>query len=370
MKLYQPVKFIPKDKSLFYSALKRRVEKYFAEKNLSRHANTAMILKSIVLLAAYIVPFVFILTLHFPFWLNMILWSVMGFALAGIGMSIMHDANHGAYSSNEKVNYVMGHTLTMLGGSVFNWKLQHNFLHHMYTNISKVDDDIADKVMLRFSPHGEVKPVHRFQFAYAILFYGISTLYWTMLKDFMQFARYTEHGVNRDSKTENAFTIVRLVVSKLAYYFVMLVMPTLIFKIPLDEILLGFVVMHFIAGVVLTLVFQLAHTVEGTTHPLPNEKGVIENDWAIHQMETTVDFSPNNKWITWYVGGLNFQVEHHLFPKICHVHYPQIAPIVKQTAKEFGVPYLQNKTFSSALSAHFALLQRLGKLPDLKKAIG
>ena len=127
--------------------------------------------------------------------------------------------------------------------------------------------------------------------------------------------------------------------------------------------------MHFIAGVVLTLVFQLAHTVEGTQHPLPNEKGVIENDWAIHQMETTVDFAQNSKLISWYVGGLNFQVEHHLFPKICHVHYPKIAPIIKQTAQEFGVPYLENKTFTEALRAHFKLLRRLGTLPSLDEAI-
>lgn len=368
--MYQIPKFIPKEKSLFYATVKERVEKYFTDAKISRHANAAMIFKSVILLSSYILPFIFILTLHFPFWLNLVLWSVMGFALAGIGMSIMHDANHGAYSSNEKVNYIMGHTLTMLGGSVFNWKLQHNFLHHMYTNIATVDDDISDKTMLRFSPHGEVKPVHRFQFVYAVLFYGISTLYWTTAKDFLQLIRYTKYSVNRDSQNENAFTIARLVFSKLAYYFVMLVMPTLIFKIPFGEILLGFVVMHFIAGVVLTLVFQLAHTVEGTTHPLPNEKGVIENDWAIHQMETTIDFAQNNKLLSWYVGGLNFQVEHHLFPKICHVHYPKIAPIVKQTANEFGVPYLENKTFSSALGAHFALLQRLGKLPDLNEAIG
>jgi linoleoyl-CoA desaturase len=121
--------------------------------------------------------------------------------------------------------------------------------------------------------------------------------------------------------------------------------------------------MHYTAGIILSLVFQLAHTVEETTHPMPNAEGIIENDWAIHQLNTTVNFSRKNKVLSWYVGGLNFQVEHHLFPKVCHVHYPEIAPIVKQTAEEFGIPYLEQEHFSNALKSHFAALKRFGTLP-------
>lgn len=321
------------------------------------------------MIAAYVLPFGAILMLGWPFWANLLLWALMGFALAGIGMSVMHDANHGAYSSREWVNYLMGHTLTMLGGSVYNWKLQHNHLHHMFTNIAHADDDISDKPMLRFSPHTVTKPTHRFQYLYAFLFYGISTLYWTLAKDFLQLARYTRHGVNKAAGATQRMVIVRLWLSKAAYIFGMLVMPTWLFAVPFAQVIAGFVLMHFIAGLILTFVFQLAHTVEGTTHPLANERHIIENDWAAHQLQTTVNFAPNNKWLSWYVGGLNYQVEHHLFPKICHVHYPQIAPIVQQTAAEFGLPYLQNNTFGDALRAHFALLKLLGKMPDLDEAI-
>jgi linoleoyl-CoA desaturase len=137
-----------------------------------------------------------------------------------------------------------------------------------------------------------------------------------------------------------------------------------------SEVLAGFLLMHFVAGLVLTVIFQLAHSVEGTDHPLANEKGIIENDWAIHQLQTTVNFARHNKWLSWYIGGLNYQVEHHLFPKICHVHYPAIAPIVKQTAEEYGLVYMENDTFWSALQSHIATLQRFGRLPDLNDAIG
>lgn len=367
--LYPSLKFVPKDKNLFYTTVRQRVDAYFIAQKVSRHADWRMLLKSGIMIAAYVFPFAAILFLSLPFWADLLLWALMGFALAGIGMSVMHDANHGAYSDKEWVNYLMGHTLTMLGGSVYNWKLQHNHLHHMYTNIVYADDDISDKVLLRFSPHTETKPPHRFQYIYAFFFYGISTLYWTLAKDFLQLARYTKHGVNRAKKNEQQKIIARLWLSKISYVFVMLLLPTLVFSVPIGQVAVGFFLMHFIAGVVLTFVFQLAHTVEGTTHPLPTERGIIENDWAAHQLQTTVNFAPQNKWLSWYVGGLNYQVEHHLFPKICHVYYPDIAPIVQQTALEFGLPYLQNKTFGDALQAHFALLKRLGKMPNLDDAI-
>ncbi|MFN0275193.1 MAG: fatty acid desaturase family protein [Chitinophagales bacterium] len=327
-------------------------------------------MKSVILLAGYIIPFLVILLFQPAFLYSLGLWFVMGICLAGIGMSVMHDANHGAYSANKTVNTWMGYTLNLLGGTVFNWKLQHNILHHTYTNIVDMDDDIDDKAVMRFSPHKKLKIFHQLQFIYAFFFYGLLTLYWAVGKDFVQYFRYTANGVNANSKYQNRITFAKIVLSKLLYFFVFLVLPVLFFQIPFLQVVTGFIVMHFVGGVILTVVFQLAHTVEGTTHPLPTAQGTIENCWAIHQMNTTVNFSRENKWISWYVGGLNFQVEHHLFPKICHVHYPQIAEIVKNTAEDFNIPYLENKTFKQALQSHINTLHRFGKLPALNEAIG
>ena len=119
--------------------------------------------------------------------------------------------------------------------------------------------------------------------------------------------------------------------------------------------------MHAVAGLILSVVFQLAHVVEEAHFPVPDEKGNIENEWAIHQMETTADFSRKSWLITYYVGGLNYQTEHHLFPRICHVHYPKLAPIVEATAKEFGVPYIYNETFITALKSHMSVISKLGR---------
>jgi linoleoyl-CoA desaturase len=366
-----PYRFVDPDKNKaeFFSILRKRVDAYFKDNNLSKNYNSAMVVKTIVLLSAYILPFVYLLLFQPSFGISLLLWTVIGLALAGIGMSVMHDANHGAYSSSSKVNYWLGHTLNLLGGSVFNWKLQHNILHHTYTNIINADDDIDDKLILRFSPHTEVKWYHKFQVVYAFLFYGILTLYWALLKDFVQFRKYTKDGVNKSTAEENKAILFRLILSKVGYFAVVMVLPLAVLHMPVGEYVAGYLLMQFVAGVILTVIFQLAHTVEETTHPLPNENYTIENNWAIHQMNTTVNFSRKNKFISWYVGGLNFQVEHHLFPTICHVHYPAIAPIVKATAEEYGVRYLENETFSEALASHVRTLQRFGKLPDINEAL-
>jgi linoleoyl-CoA desaturase len=369
MEVKKQMRFINKDQSLFFDTLKERVNEYFTTNGISRHANSTMVVKTIVLLSGYLIPFAVVLIVKPSLPVSLILWTIMGFCLAGIGMSIMHDANHGAYSTSQRVNYWMGHTLNLVGGSVFNWKLQHNLLHHTYTNVVGMDEDIADKLALRMSPHNEVKPIHKFQCYYAFFLYSLLTIYWVVAKDFFQFARYTANGVNKECAKKSRIILLKIAVSKIVYIIAMLVIPALVFGVPFLHLLAGFVLMHMIAGFVLTIVFQLAHTVEGTTHPLPAACGNIQNSWAVHQMNTTVNFSRNDPFITWYVGGLNYQVEHHLFPKVCHVHYPAISDIVRQTAAEYNVPYLENKTFLQAVRSHISTLQRFG-WQNLDEAIG
>jgi linoleoyl-CoA desaturase len=363
------LRFVSKDKSQFYAILHARVNAYFQEKNRSKHATPSIVLKTIVLLSGYIIPFIMVLWWQPSFVWAMCLWALMGICMAGIGMSVMHDANHGAYSANSYMNDFLGASLLLLGGSMFNWKLQHNTLHHTFTNIVHYDDDIADKPGLRLSPHTEVKRVHRFQWLHALGIYSLVTLYWVTAKDFLQFARYTKNGVNKNTPRENQVTLTKIITIKIIYFFILVGLPILA-GLSWWSVAAGFVLMHLIGGLILTLVFQLAHTVEETTYPLPNEEGNIENEWAIHQMNTTVNFSPRNWLLSWYVGGLNYQVEHHLFPKICHVHYPHISGIVKDTAQEFGVPYLEHKTLFHAVRSHFSTLKRFGRLPHMDEVMG
>ncbi len=320
-----------------------------------------MVIKTIILLLSYILPMLAILIFPLSSGLVVGLYAIMGVALAGIGMGIMHDANHGSYSRNQTLNDWLGYSLNLIGGMAYNWKLQHNVLHHTYTNIHGMDDDIANKLVLRFSPHSPPNKFHRWQFIYVFFFYGILTLYWCVAKDFIQYFKYIKEGVNRDSKKVQRSDLFKTIILKALYFFYILVLPLLLQPTYSFGLIFGsWLLMHAIGGLLLGLTFQLAHSVEEAEFPLPNASNVVENDWAMHQMATTVNFARNNKLVSWYVGGLNYQVEHHLFPNICHVHYPEITKIVEATAKEFGVPYRCAPTVGKAFRSHFRMLRKFG----------
>lgn len=294
-----------------------------------------------------------------PTWLFYSLWIVMGFFMAGIGLSIMHDANHGAYSNNKIINGVLGAFVNFLGGSAHNWKIQHNILHHTYTNVTGYDEDIAPVGFLRFSPNEKLKPIHKYQYLYAWFFYGLMTLEWTTTKDFRGLKRYDEMGfVTTGYKRE----FIRLLIWKIVYLGYMIVLPLLLWdNFAWWEILIGFLSMHFIAGLMLGLIFQPAHVMETSEFPMPDDNNNIENTWAVHQMYTTANFAPKNFWLNWYAGGLNYQIEHHLFPNICHIHYKKISKIVRETAKEYGIPYNVQPSFTAAIWNHGKMLKKLGR---------
>lgn len=230
----------------------------------------------------------------------------------------------------------------------------------MYTNVEGHDEDIAPLGFLRFSPHAKHRKIHKLQFIYAWFFYGLMTLMWALTKDYQQIFRYKRMGLIK-SDSEYKKELWKLFIGKMIYYAIFLVLPFFLTDYSVWQILLGFFIMHFTCGLVLAVIFQLAHVVEETNFPLPNDEGQLENNWAIHQLYTTADFAGRNKLLTWYAGGLNFQVEHHLFPTICHIHYAKISKIVKETAKEFNLPYNSYPTFLVALRSHSKMLYNLGR---------
>ena len=356
--LMNTVRFVSNDKKQFATILKKNVNDFFKEKNLSTKGNLNMAIKSIVMLALYFVPFILVLTMSLPGWLLFLLSVIMGVGMAGVGMSVMHDAAHGSFSQKTWLNNLMGKTIYLLGGSVFTWKVQHNIKHHTFTNISGYDEDIANKGLIRLSFHKPLKKMHRFQHIYAFGFYMLMTLN-KIGVDFKQLFEYNKEGITGEQKLEPRSELIKMLVQKSMYLFVFLGLPLLFTSYSWWVILLGFLLVNFIAGAIMSIVFQMAHIVEGIEQPMPKE-GVIENQWAIHELVTTSNFSKNNQLLSWYIGGLNYQIEHHLFPNICHVHYHKIAPIVEKTAKEFGLKYNVTPTFFKALILHIRMLKLLG----------
>lgn len=319
-----------------------------------------MVLKTIFMIALYLVPFILILTVFSNPWIVLGMWMLMGFGMAGVGLSIMHDANHGAYSKREWVNKSLGYLINAVGGSDVNWRIQHNVLHHTYTNVHGMDEDINAGAILRFSPHQKRLKAHRLQHIYAWFFYGLQTFARTLATDFTNAKIFRQRGLIRESR-EYRRIILNIAYGKIFYFIYILAIPIIFAPVPWWLVLVGFGTMHYVLGLMLALIFQSAHVMPECQFPQANESGTIENSWAIHQMQTTTNFSPNNRVFSWFVGGLNFQIEHHLFSNICHTHYREISKIVSSTAEEFGIKYNQQKSFARAIWEHGKMLKTLGR---------
>lgn len=356
------LRFTKKNHNLFFKTMRSRVNAYFEENNIKKTGNWKMYFKTFFMFSLYFVPFILLLTLNIPNWAILLLFTAMGLGLSGIGLSIMHDANHGSYSTSKTINQLLGYSLNIVGGSSFTWHVQHNVLHHTYTNIYEMDEDIHDKPFLRLSPHGKYKKYHKFQHWYAMFLYSLATISWVTMKDFRQLKTYNKNGMTEQSGFKPSRETVIMVMTKVLYFFYIIALP-IILGISWWVVLLGFVLMHMVAGLLITTIFQLAHVVEGPTHHEPHPSGTMENTWAIHQLETTANFAKNNPVISWFAGGLNYQIEHHLFPHICHIHYKHISKIVKETAQEFELPYYENKWFTTAVISHLKVLKEFGKKP-------
>lgn len=354
------VKFNKEDRPEFFKVLRSRVNQHFKDNQLSRHGNLEMKIKTIFMLCLYASPLILMLTgVVTSFWGMILMWVIMGFGMAGIGLAIMHDANHGAYSSNPLVNKTLGFALNFIGGYHVNWIIQHNVLHHSFTNVEGFDEDI-DKGIMRFSPDQEHKNIFRFQILYVPVLYSVLTLFWLLVKDFQLLFRYHKKGLLKGQGMSFQKAFAHILFNKIWYVVLTLVLPILLIDLPWTQVLLGFFLMHIISGIVLGLIFQPAHVLEGTNFYKVDDGGSVENSWAIHQLLTTCNFATKSVFFSWYVGGLNFQIEHHLFPNICHVHYKDISKIVQATAAEFNIPYHQKRTFWDAVVSHFTLLHKLG----------
>ena len=360
------MKFINRDKSVFFSTLRNRVNQYFKDNNISRYGNHEIIVKSIVLIGVYISAYVSILFIPWPALFLLPFVILMGISKAGVGMTVMHDALHGSYSRKKFVNQLMGSSIYLLGSNASVWKIQHNLHHHTYTNIHGKDEDIDDKAVIRLSQQAPLKKIHAYQHIYALFLYGFLTLHRT-IDEFFKLLHYHKDGILKRQKKNAIKEFVLLIGLKLLYLFFMLVLPVLITPLLWWQVLIGFVFMHMIAGFILATIFQFAHIVEGAEQPIPNIEGNIENEWAVHQLSTTANFARNSRVLNWYIGGLNYQIEHHLFPNISHVHYRQISKIVEKTAEEFELPYNVKPTVGDAFISHMRILRQLGSpMPKVK----
>jgi linoleoyl-CoA desaturase len=327
-----------------------------------------MVVKTVVMIALFFIPLMLLASgMVTSVWLLFLLYIVSGLGMAGIGMGVMHDAIHGSYSKNKKINTLLGYTMNLIGANADVWRIQHNVLHHTYTNIDQADDDLNAPFFLRFSPHAKHYWLHQFQHIYIWFFYGISTISWITTKDFVRLKRFKNMGF-LDKKHEYEKTLLSMTAWKLFYYSYALLLPMIMMPFSWWIIVLAFLCMHFITGLLVSTVFQIAHIMPANEFPLPDEQGMMNDSWSRHQFATTSNFSPNSNLVFWLIGGLNYQVEHHLLPDVCHIHYKEITKIVSETAQEFDMPYHVKKSFVQAILDHTKMLRLLGKKQKVSMA--
>ncbi|NNE70581.1 MAG: acyl-CoA desaturase [Rhodothermales bacterium] len=352
------IRFSNRDAKAFVKDVRSRVTDYFEQTGKSRKATPGMVLKTFLILGVTFGTYALIMLGSLTLGQMWLATFVIGLGMAGIGFSVAHDALHGAYSSNKAVNALLGFTFDIMGANGYMWKITHNVIHHTYTNIHDVDEDLTVSPLLRLSPGARHYWFHRFQHRYGFLAYGLATVNWLFAKDFQQFLK-KDIGpyVNKKHPLPQ---IALLVVSKALAITWMIVLPLVYLDITWWQFLIGFLTAHMTAGIILGVIFQLAHVVEGPEFPLPDDKGTMEYAWLVHEMRTTANFAFANKPLSWYIGGLNYQIEHHLFPQTCSVHYPAIAPIVQEVAAEYGIPYHYNPTLREAIASHYRMLKKLG----------
>lgn len=343
------------------TALRERVNAYFESNNIKPNDNPEMYLKTATIFTWVLSAWLFLLFGPPILSLQILGCVVLGLGLAACGMCVGHDANHGSYSKNPLVNRIFGFAFDFIGVSGFLWRFRHNKLHHIYTNLPGHDVEVDGEGAVRMSPDVPLLWHHKFQHIFIWFLYPFIPFYWFMgdMRRFIFRGQYLGHQIPKPSRSE----IIDFVGMRIFSFCFFIVTPLLVGH-SLLEIAIAMTISHMVYGFVVCEIFMLAHVVESAAFPgLDPETNYVDKEWAVLQVETAADFAPRNPILNWYVGGLNYQVIHHLFPDICHIHYPQIAGIVAEVCQEHGIQYNVYDTFGGAIASNYRWLKRLGQSP-------
>jgi linoleoyl-CoA desaturase len=315
-----------------------------------------MVVKSGAILAWWLVSYLLLVFWAATWWQAGIVAISLGLSVAGMGFNIQHDGGHRSYSQRKLGNRLSALSLDLMGGSSYMWHFKHNILHHQYTNVEGVDDDLEAGPLLRLAEGQQRRWFHRFQHFYIWLLYAFLPPKWQFYDDWH--ALTTGRIGHQPFPRPRGVDLALLIGGKVVFLGWAVVLPLCFHGV--GAVLAVYCLCALVTGMTLGTVFQLAHCVEEADFQPPPADRRMKRSWAEHQLATTVDFSPRSRLLTWYLGGLNYQVEHHLFPRISHVHYPALFPIVRSVCEESRVRHLSHDTIGRALRSHVRYLRRLG----------
>lgn len=348
----------PTVKNSLHNELRKRVNQYFTDNKINPTGNGKLFFKAILLVTVFAALYIHLIFIQPIWYVGLIECVVLGGVIAAIGFNVMHDGSHGSFSENKWTNKIAAHSISMLGANHFLWNMKHNMIHHTFTNVDGVDDDIEIGILMRMAPTQKRLKGHKFQHIYFWFLYMLLYVFWIFFTDYKKY--FLQKIGDVPLKKMSVKDHISFWVVKVYHAAVFVVIP--IYIVGWAAWLVGFLTITCVAGFVLSIVFQLAHTVEHTEFPVASiEEHKLPDEFAAHQIKTTANFATHNKLVNWLVGGLNFQIEHHLFPKISHVHYPAISNIIRTVCAEYQLQYIEYPTTRKAIAAHVRFLRQMGK---------
>ncbi|MCB0665722.1 MAG: acyl-CoA desaturase [Saprospiraceae bacterium] len=339
----------------FKEVLFERLNSFFKDNQLSRKADWEMKLKVTLALVWWLGSYLLLYALELNYWQFFLYYIFMGLGQTFMFLNIAHDANHNAISNNRYINKALSYVLDACGISSYMWRVMHNKGHHSVMNIHGEDEGIFAHGIFRFSPHAPWKKMHRYQHIYVWLMYWITTMDFLFVKD-LEYLLLKDNKHIQEMKIPTSEYVI-IIGSKIFYLFYMIALPVLILGFSFWQVLLAFVITHFIMGMIAAWIIQIAHLLDINQFPASRN----EYDFVDHIFATTTDYATRSRLANIICGGLNHHVVHHLFPHVAHTHYPPLTKIVKETAQEFGVDYRENPSMYEAIVHHVKLLKKLGE---------
>ena len=325
-----------------------------------RSARKALHQKAGCILGCFFISYATLLNRSVATPVRVVSFLVVLIALTMVATSIMHDANHGAFfEDSPKANAAVGYLGDLLGVSSALWRIKHN-LHHTDTNVQGADPDLDQGLVARLAPAQPLKPWHRWQHRYLWVLYGFMGIQWLLISDFVDLARGRVAGQSIGSI--GLRTRISIIAGKVLHVSWALILPMLLF--PWRFVIPVYLVGSWLIGTSLAATFQIAHCVDiagfsDVTTELSGD-GMV---W--HQLRTTADVRQRTSLLGRFrsvvVGGLDFQIEHHLAPHIPHTAYKRMAVQLREVCANHDIAYLAHDGVVGAVKSHQRWLRVMGR---------
>jgi len=348
------MKFKSKNDSDFFSELVKKVDAYMDKKGGNRFADSSIYIKGSFLIGVYLSSYILLLSRSLNTGLSILLVMIMGLAGVMIVFNIVHDASHNVLFKNRSLNKAVAYFGDLMGMNSYIWNIRHNIQHHTFTNVAGGDVLLDSIPFIRVCPQQKKLPMHKYQVWYVPFLYMFYSIFWVFFIDINMFKQKQMGNYKNMRHSWREWT--KLILFKSFYLFYMIIFPAWIINIPLSTVLIGFLIYHIVAGILLSTVVVLGHCVEGAEYSTPDEDGIIQNSFLQHEWNATYDCSTDSKLLHWITGGLNTHLAHHLFPKLCHCHYLAVTKIIKEHCAEHHVNY-QHYSLGDAIISHFNFLK-------------